>query len=349
MAPPKGIQNVLDKFKADFARNEKVKIDSAKARDEKLAKKKKKPAASTQAVRKKTATKASSGTSTQQKSAQDQANTKWMNDASRDLPLGLRQKMVIDFLRGRESPSSWEEILNGTGRNIESEADLKSALDAHPKVAATSGTYAYVPDANIKNKQQLLDYVRASAEPVAVVDLLDSYKKVKDDIEALKEERLLVGLFSYLPELNCEVLYSTVGNGKMSGKRLTDLRSDEEVTALWTNFTVPDSVGILTRHDDSHSERRAVRMFRPSGSLDLSLSGSLTLVPSPVPFARPQDEALDDALRKAGIAPAPRKEKPKKLVSEKKKKKRKQSKLRSVTNAHLLHLLEGDAVVSIDD
>jgi len=301
MVPPKGIQNVLEKFKADFARNEKVKIDSARARDEKLAKKKKKPAA-TQAVRKKASTKASSGTSTQQKSAQDQSNTKWMNDASKELPLGLRQKMVIDFLRGRESPSSWEDILNGTGRNVESEADLKSALDAHPKVAATSGTYAYVPDANIRNKRQLLDYVRASAEPVAVVDLLDSYKKVKEDIEALKEERLLVGLFSYLPELNCEVLYSTVGNGKMSGKRLTDLRSDEEVTALWTNFSVPDS-----------------------------------------------DDALDDALRKAGIVPAPRKEKPKKLVSEKKKKKRKQSKLRSVTNAHLLHLLEGEAVGSIDE
>lgn len=299
MAPPKGIHSVLEKFKADFARNEKVKIDSARARDDKLAKKKKKPVA-TQAAKKKTTTKASSGTSTQQKSGQDQS--KWMNDASKELPLGLRQKMVIDFLRGREAPASWDDILNGTGRNIESEADLKSALDAHPKVAATAGKYSYVPDANIKNKQQLLDYVRASAEPVAVVDLLDSYKKVTDDIEALKADRLLVGLFSYLPELNCEVLYSTVGNGKISGLKLTDLQSDADVTALWTNFSVPDT-----------------------------------------------DDALDDALRKAGIVPAPRKEKPKKLVSEKKKRKRKQSKLRSVTNHHLLHLLEGEAVTSIDE
>jgi hypothetical protein len=157
--------------------------------------------------------------------------------------------------------------------------------------------YSYVPDADISTRHQLLEYVRASSEPVAVQDLLDSYKKVTEDIEALKAERLLIGLFSYLPELNCEILYSTDGR---LGKNLTDLQSDAEVTALWTNFSVPDT-----------------------------------------------DDTLDEALRKAGITPAPRKEKPKKLVSEKKKKKRKQSKLRSVTNAHLLHLLEGDAT-SID-
>lgn len=191
--------------------------------------------------------------------------------------------------------------MNGSGRNLEAETDLKVAIHAHPKVAhdAVSGMYSYVPDANISCKRQLLDYVRASSEPVAVQDLLDSYKKVTEDIQSLKAERLLIGLFSYLPELNCEVLYSTDGS---FGQKLADLQSDADVTALWTNFSVPDT-----------------------------------------------DDALDDALRKAGITPAPRKEKPKKLVSEKKKKKRKQSKLRSVTNAHLLHLLEGGAeVTSID-
>ncbi len=199
----------------------------------------------------------------------------------------------------QESPASWEDILNGSGRNLEAEADLKNALHAHPKVSQdpASGMYSYVPDANISSRNQLVEYVKSSSEPVAVQDLLDSYKKVTEDIEALKAERLLIGLFSYLPELNCEILYSTDGR---LGKNLADLQSDADVTALWTNFSVPDT-----------------------------------------------DDALDEALRKAGITPAPRKEKPKRLVSEKKKKKRKQSKLRSVTNAHLLHLLEGD-VTSID-
>ena len=328
MAPPKGIQNVLDKFRTDFTKNQKVLADSARARDDKI-KKKKKPA--TQARKKPSTTKASSGNSSQRSAQQDQA--KWISEAKKsgDLPLGLRQKMVIDFLRDKvrcgshssfphspllpfprphvltparpsavqESPASWEDILNGSGRNLEAEADLKNALHAHPKVSQdpASGMYSYVPDANISSRNQLLEYVKSSSEPVAVQDLLDSYKKVTEDIEALKAERLLIGLFSYLPELNCEILYSTDGR---LGKNLADLQSDADVTALWTNFSVPDT-----------------------------------------------DDALDEALRKAGITPAPRKEKPKRLVSEKKKKKRKQSKLRSVTNAHLLHLLEGD-VTSID-
>jgi hypothetical protein len=292
MAPPKGIQSVLDKFRTDFTKNTKVLADAAKARDEKI--KKKRPVTHT---RKKSTTKASSGTTANTLQKQQE---QWVSDPKKpnDLPLGLRQKMVIDYLRNKEAATSTEDILNGTGRNIETETDLREALEAHPKVALDNSThlYSYVPDANIKNKQQLLDFIRKSS-PVAVPDLLDSYKKVLQDIEALKSERLLIGLFSYQPELNCEVLYSVDGKYK-----LNDLRGDAEVTALWTNFMVPDT-----------------------------------------------DDGIDSALRKAGMQPAPRKEKPKKLLSEKKRKKRKQSKLRAVTNQHLLHLLEGEAVQSIDE
>ena len=73
---------------------------------------------------------------------------------------------------------------------MEAEADLKNALRAHPKVSQdpASGMYSYVPDANISSRNQLLEYVKSSSEPVAVQDLLDSYKKVTEDIEALKAE-----------------------------------------------------------------------------------------------------------------------------------------------------------------
>ena len=98
MAPPKGIQNVLDKFRTDFSKNQKVLADSARARDDKI-KKKKKPV--TQARKKPSTTKASSGNSSQRSAQQDQA--KWISEAKKsgDLPLGLRQKMVIDFLRDK--------------------------------------------------------------------------------------------------------------------------------------------------------------------------------------------------------------------------------------------------------
>lgn len=98
MGPPKGIQNVLDKFRTDFTKNQKVLADSARARDDKI-KKKKKPA--TQARKKPSTTKASSGNSSQRSAQQDQA--KWISEAKKSghLPLGLRQKMVIDFLRDK--------------------------------------------------------------------------------------------------------------------------------------------------------------------------------------------------------------------------------------------------------
>jgi hypothetical protein len=98
MAPPKGIQNVLEKFRTDFSKNQKVLADSARARDDKI-KKKKKPA--TQARKKPSTTKASSGNSSQRSAQRDQA--KWISEAKKsgDLPLGLRQKMVIDFLRDK--------------------------------------------------------------------------------------------------------------------------------------------------------------------------------------------------------------------------------------------------------
>jgi hypothetical protein len=60
------------------------------------------------------------------------------------------------------------------------------------------------------------------------------------------------------------------------------------------------------------------------------------------------DEGIDEALARAGIRAAPRKEKPKRIISEKKRKKRKQAKLRAVTNAHLMHLLEGEGPAMID-
>lgn len=50
----------------------------------------------------------------------------------------------------------------------------------------------------------------------------------------------------------------------------------------------------------------------------------------------------------AGLKPAPRKAVRRREKADRKKKARKQAKLRSVTNVHLMHLLDGDAPVTID-
>lgn len=301
MAPPprnSNIQDVLNKFRTDFSKNAKVLAEGAKARNDKLKQQQQKSSTTARrpATQRSRRAKSSKG---QTEASSGQKSQEWMNEAKNpdELPLGMRQKQVIDFLKDTEAPASLEDVLNATGRNIDAEEDLKKALDAHPKIAVdtSSGMYSYVPDANVKNKQQLLDFVRASGVPVPVPEILDSYKRVVEDIKSLKESKLLIGIHSYQPDLNCEVLYAM-------DPALCGLHGDADVTALWANFAVPDT-----------------------------------------------DDGIDEALKKAGITPAPRKEKPKRLVSEKKKKKRKQTKLRAVTNAHLMHLLEGEGPTAIDE
>jgi len=212
------------------------------------------------------------------------------------LPLGMRQKQVVDFLRQRESPATATEIAVATGREIKEEPDLASALDANPKVQVDldAGTFVYLPEANVRNKEELLDYICRAGAPVATSELADAYRTVLDDVAALKNEGLVMGLHSFDPEVNCEVLYAI-------DMKLAGVECDSEVAALWLSTEVPDD-----------------------------------------------DEEITTELKKVNLPHVPRKAPRKKAPKEKKRKQRKASKLRAVTNAHLMHLLEGDAPNAID-
>ena len=61
-----------------------------------------------------------------------------------------------------------------------------------------------------------------------------------------------------------------------------------------------------------------------------------------------EDDELADELRKAGLAPAPRKAPRKRAKEERKRKARKARRLTRVTNVHLKHLFEGEAPTQID-
>lgn len=151
------------------------------------------------------------------------------------LPLGMRLKQVIDFLRQRESAATIAEIAAATGRHVDREEDLASALEVNPKVRVDSvaNTLVYVPDANIRDKDQLLEYVLHSGAPVPVKELADSYKAVMNDIEKLKAEGKILGLHSYDPEVACEVLYAV-------DQSFAGLTADNEVTAVWYATEIPD-------------------------------------------------------------------------------------------------------------
>ena len=208
----------------------------------------------------------------------------------------MRQKQVLDYLRKKEAPATVSELLAATERDLRAELDLARALDANPKVAvdADAGTYTYQPDANVRNRDELIDYIRRAGAPVAVSELADAYAAVSDDVAALKSEGLVLGLHSYDPSVGCEVLFAV--DARMAG-----LAADGEVSALWAAAEVPD-----------------------------------------------EDDAMAEALRKAGLAPTPRSAPRKRTAAEKKRKARKAARLRAVTNLHLMHLLEGEAPNAID-
>lgn len=214
------------------------------------------------------------------------------------MPLGMRQKQVVDFLRRNEGPASISEILSSTGRNLRTESDLSHVLLSNPKLSydESSEAWTYQPEANVKNKQQLLEYIRKSAVPVTVKDLEDAYHAIFSDLSSLKKDKLIYALHSYDPDVNCEVLFPV-------DLRLSDLDADENVRALWSATEVPE-----------------------------------------------EDDVMANELEKVGLQASQRKptQQMRTRDSKKKRKKRKPTKLRAVTNVHLMHLLEGDAPASID-
>jgi hypothetical protein len=337
MAPPKGsdkVADVLAKFRQEQIKAAKVQQDAAKQRQERLKKIQsggkqvlvlsnaryssntlfrntlsipaagvsKKPTAPRQPRSRTAKITTSSGQQPSEGPSDSAKVSDWRSAravAARPiLPLGMRQKQVLDFLRQQEGPVTQSEISKATGLDLSADADLHGVLAANPKVAVDEGqgTWTYQPEANVRDKAQLLEYVRHSAAPVATSELSDAYRTVMADVAALKAEGLVLGLHSYDPEVNCEVLYPIDLQMEVG-------KADEDVRALWMATAIPED-----------------------------------------------DEDMATELRKVGLEPVPRKA-PRIRASGEKKKRRKQRKatrLRAVTNVHLMHLLEGEGPSAID-
>lgn len=151
----------------------------------------------------------------------------------------MRQKQVIDFLRQLEKPATAAHIKAAIQIDIDGQLDLQQALEANPKVGIDDDEqYFYRPDANIKNKAQLLDFVRKAAAPVAIPEVQDAYKTVLNDVKALKDEGLIISLYSYDPELQCEILYPV-------DMKLVGVKVDEDVNALWHQIDIAEEDELL--------------------------------------------------------------------------------------------------------
>ncbi|PRW45019.1 transcription initiation factor IIE subunit beta [Chlorella sorokiniana] len=146
------------------------------------------------------------------------------------VPIGVKLKAVVDYLRTCSEPQRAAGITSATGFDPRTDAALAAALAANNKVSVQAdGLYVYVPEvANVRNKAELLDYLRRRERQgegyAALGELADAYPGARQDLEALKAERLIVSLPAADPTRK-EVFYP------IDTKMRVDI--DDDLQELW--------------------------------------------------------------------------------------------------------------------
>ncbi|PSC73507.1 transcription initiation factor IIE subunit beta [Micractinium conductrix] len=198
------VQDVLAKFKQGQKAALRVQSDARQEREDRLAKaaggggagrgKAKAPARPR---------KAASGDASASVASGGGAVADWKQrsrTAAPTVPLGVKIKAVVDFLRASGEPQMPSAVAASTGFNPQLDAGLAAALASNAKVVAQDdGRYAYKPEvANLHSKQELIDYLRRRERQgegyAALGELQDAYPAARSDLEALKKEGLLFSL-----------------------------------------------------------------------------------------------------------------------------------------------------------
>lgn len=201
---------VLAKFKQGQKAALKTQAEARQERDDRLAKAAQQGGAGKRAAGKAAggrgrAGKAGSGepTASAASGASAAATLDWKQrsrTAQQAVPLGVKIKALVDFLRASGEPQRPAAIFAATGFNPQSDAPLHAALGVNNKVdVQEDGLYAYRPEvANVRSKQEVLEYLRRRERQgegyAALGELQDAYPGVRQDLEALKKEGLLLSL-----------------------------------------------------------------------------------------------------------------------------------------------------------
>lgn len=238
----------------------------------------------------------SSEPSTSATSATPSLASAWQASPTEDRrPLGLRQKLVVDYLRGQAHAQTPARILAATTCDVERDELLVRVLTANEKVGwDAEGRLFYRAEIDVKSKAALLERIRRAEPPVSAGDVADAYPGVAGDLDELCAEGLVLRLACADPEVGADVLFPV-------DLRLRGAAVDADVVALWHAVEIPEA-----------------------------------------------DDLVAEQLLKIGLVPAPRAAVARREKRERVKKPRKASKLRSVTNVHLMHLLEGEAPTTIE-
>ncbi|CAA7409188.1 unnamed protein product [Spirodela intermedia] len=106
----------------------------------------------------------------------------------RKSPAGAQIKRVIDLLLQTRQAFTPEQINEACYVDVIANKTVFESLKNNHKVSYDGHRFSYKSKHNLKNKSELLDFVRKFPEGIAVIDLKDSYPTVMDDLQRLKGE-----------------------------------------------------------------------------------------------------------------------------------------------------------------
>lgn len=230
------VDQVLAKFKQGQKAALKLQTEARQEREEKLAKAAAAKAKPKAAGRPRKAASGDVSASVASGGGAAAATLDWKQrsrTAAQAVPLGVKIKAVVDFLRASGEPQRPAAIAAGTGFNPQVDAQLAAALASNNKVdVQADGLYLYRPEvANVRSKQELLEHLRRRERQgegyAALGELADAYPGARQDLEALKREGQLLSLPAADPQRK-EVYYPV-------DHRLT-LRVDADLQELWLSL-----------------------------------------------------------------------------------------------------------------
>jgi len=151
-------------------------------------------------------------------------------------PLELLIFKVVEYLRSLDgAPATPAMLAQKTGGNIYDNPDLLEALKDNPKVTVDDSNpselrFLFKPFFQIRNMYELIDFINSQKDGVERFKLEDSYKAVKQDLIALKNQGKIYEILN--KDKKTYVIFPNV-------ERPGAIKVSDHLRLLWKKLHVP--------------------------------------------------------------------------------------------------------------
>jgi len=149
-------------------------------------------------------------------------------------PIGRLVKDILDFLDPHK-PKSAQEILNGTGIDVNSNSQLLNELKLNPFVTYQEpGLFSYKSKFVLKTREDLFELISKTVAGILLDDIKDSYKDVEEDVKTLIDTRKILRIVNI--DTKQAVLFPNDPRFVMN--------ISPEFQQLWTSVKIPDDIDL---------------------------------------------------------------------------------------------------------